>query len=74
MRLCGHSETDCIDAAGELLPIRRRLDLPLIGDLPRAFGIDIANGDKLRPLFCRQCGVQSSMLLAEMTDADDCCS
>jgi hypothetical protein len=42
--------------------------------LPCAFSIDVAHRDKLRALLGRQGSVQTGMLLAKMSDADDCCS
>jgi hypothetical protein len=48
------------------------LDLPLLGDLRRTFGVEIAGVDKLSFVLRRQSSMDPRVLLAQVADADDC--
>jgi hypothetical protein len=45
---------------------------PFVGDSVRAFGIDITDAGEMRRTFSRQRRVNARVLLAQMSDANDC--
>jgi hypothetical protein len=72
MRFGGNSETDGVHVANQITPVGTQLDLVLVGDLGAAGRIDVADTNKLRSAYLRQRGVDARVLLAKMTNADDC--